>query len=349
MEILKKMEMLQYAGNTAQLVGARRMIIGDGPAGGMRVVEVDTGAGLQFTVLEDRCMDIYDLSYKGINLAYKCKNGLVHGERYSIVPGEFMKLFTGGGLFTCGMMNVMGYCEEDNGRQFQKHGTVQHRQSENCYVKQGFEDDEYVMELGGKTTESMVLGYHLELHRKITASYGQNSFTINDTIHNLTSNEEGIQMVYHLNLGYPFVDKGVEVVFPEDNKISVLTPYSEEGEQYYKMPAPIPNAPEMVAVNEMKADAKGMNKVMVVNDKLKLAVLVESSKASLPYVCYWKCPCAGDYVIGIEPSNALGGSRVEARDKGMLKMIDGYGSEQFTFRFTILDGEQEIDDMRQRI
>lgn len=347
MKKLTRKEMLRYAGNTSQLVGARRMAIADGTAGGMRVAEVKTGAGLAFTVLEDKCLDIYDLSYKGINLAYQCKNGLVHGERYSIQPGEFLKLFTGGGLFTCGMMNVMEWCEDPDGTQFQKHGAIQHRQADHVYVKQGFEGDEYRIELGGTVTESKVLGYHLELQRKIETGYASNTFTIRDTVCNCTPNEEGIMMVYHLNLGYPFICEETEVVFPAGNEITPLTPGADLGEGYCRMPAPEDNAPEMVTLNRMPADGKGMNRVLVINHGLELGVLVESSQSSLPYVCYWKCPCAGDYVIGIEPTNACGGSREAARQKGTLRMVPGYGSESFVFRFTVLEGAGQIAKCRE--
>ena len=332
--------MLKYSSNISQLVGAKRMIIGDGLAGGMRIVEVNTGSGLQFTALEDKCLDIYDLSYKGINLAYKCKNGLVHGERYSTEPSEFLKLFTGGALFTCGMMNVMTYEKESDGTVFQKHGTVQHRQAEQTYVKQGFCGDEYNIEIGGKVTESRILGYHLEMHRTIETKYYENAVTIRDRIENLDGKEEGIMMVYHMNLGYPFVDEGTRAVFPKGMKINPFTPGAEIGENYAVMPAPIQGGAEMVTLNELPTEENGMNRVLVINDKLKLGILIESGQESLPYVCFWKCPHAGDYVMGIEPTNAKGVSRTEAAKNGTLDMLPGYTSKEFLFQFTILEGKE---------
>ncbi len=335
---LTRREMLSYAGNISQLTGARRMVIGDGLAGGMRVVEVNNGAGLQFTALEDKCLDIYDLSYKGINLAYKCKNGLVHGERYSPDMSEFMKLFTGGALFTCGMMSIAHETESD-GTVFPKHGILQHRQAEQTYVKQGFCGNEYVIELGGKVTESRVLGYHLELNRRIEAKYFENSVTIRDRIDNLDEKEEGIMMVYHMNLGYPFVEEGTRVIFPAGTKITPITPNCVLDETHAVMPVPESGGEEILSMAELPPDSSGMNRVLVVNDSLELGVLVESNQDALPYVCFWKCPHAGDYVIGIEPITSNGGSRAGARENGTLAMIPGYWSKEFIFRFSILEGD----------
>lgn len=339
MSLSEKVRLYQYAGNMNQIMGARRVRIEGGTAGDMLLTEVKTGSGLEFSVLEDKCLDIYDLRYKGVNLAYFCKNGLVRGERASIVPGEFMKLFTGGGMFTCGLMNVMAFCEDEDGTQFQKHGAAQHRQAEQAYVKQGFEGDEYRIEMGGKVSESRVLGYHLQLTRTIETKGFSNTVTIRDRIDNLDGSPEGTQMCYHMNLGYPFIDVGSYALFPKGNQVEALTPSADLSESYAVMPAPIVGGAEMVAINRMPPDTNGMNRVLVVNDKLKLGILVECAQDTLPVVCLWKCPHAGDYVMGIEPTNAFG-NRMDARKNGTLAMIEPYGHMDFLFRFTVLEGRE---------
>ena len=339
MKCLDRIKLYQYAGNLNQIMGARRMRIEGGTAGDMLITEVKTGSGLEFSVLEDKCLDIYDLRYKGINLAYFCKNGLVHGERASVIPGEFMKLFTGGGLFTCGLMNVMAHCEDVDGTQFQKHGAAQHRQAEQVYVRQGFDADDYKIELGGKVTETKVLGYHLQLSRRIETQGFSNTVTIFDRIENLDGEPEGVQICYHMNLGYPFIDKGSYAIFPKGNRVEPLTRSVDLSENYGIMPEPVVNGVEQVSINRMPIDAYGFNRVLVVNDSLGLGVLVECRQDTLPAVCFWKCPRAGDYVMGIEPTNALNGDRVTAKKNGTLDMIAPYGHMDFEFRFTVLEGE----------
>lgn len=82
-----KRELLAYAGNTTQLFGVTRKCFTEGNGDGARVFELRTGSGLECTVLESRCMDIYSMSYKGIPLNFLSKNGLFYPLR-TLPAGE---------------------------------------------------------------------------------------------------------------------------------------------------------------------------------------------------------------------------------------------------------------------
>ena len=62
-----KKELLRYVGNMQQMAYAREIGYQDGRAGGMKAVEVKSGA-VRFTAALDKCMDIIQLEYKGKNL-----------------------------------------------------------------------------------------------------------------------------------------------------------------------------------------------------------------------------------------------------------------------------------------
>lgn len=74
---LSKREILKYIGDFSQLFGTKEYTLHGGKAEGVRAVDVKNGSGLEFTVLPDRCMDIAWLSYKGNNLSYISKTGIV--------------------------------------------------------------------------------------------------------------------------------------------------------------------------------------------------------------------------------------------------------------------------------
>lgn len=105
----KQRKLLAYAGNLSQLAGIRNSVITGGRGGGMRIAEVWNAAGLRFTVLPDRCCDIYGLSYRGINLSYISKNGLTSDKAVSATRGEFSWQWQGGALVTCGLDNAGGH------------------------------------------------------------------------------------------------------------------------------------------------------------------------------------------------------------------------------------------------
>ena len=66
----------QYVGDPDSLFGIRDLTFNDGPARGMRALEVDNGKGLAMTFLPDRALDIPFLRYKGVNVSFASKVGL---------------------------------------------------------------------------------------------------------------------------------------------------------------------------------------------------------------------------------------------------------------------------------
>jgi hypothetical protein len=100
---MEKSETLKYIGNLSQLGGCRHYILSEGSARGMRATDIDTGSGLQYTVLPDRAMDISLASFKGINLVYLTCNGETHPAFYEPEGIGWLRTFAAGLLTTCGL------------------------------------------------------------------------------------------------------------------------------------------------------------------------------------------------------------------------------------------------------
>ncbi len=66
----------RYDGNMRQLCGLKRYFLADGRAAGTEAIEVNTGGGLRFTVLPGRGMDIPEMTYRGVPIAYLAKAGI---------------------------------------------------------------------------------------------------------------------------------------------------------------------------------------------------------------------------------------------------------------------------------
>ena len=101
--MLSKKEMYRYAGDLSQLFYARQYRLVGGRADGMRAVDVNNGAGLEFTVYVDRAMDIGRFSIHGDNCAYLSKAGMAAPAYYDDKMGGWLKTFNGGLLTTCGL------------------------------------------------------------------------------------------------------------------------------------------------------------------------------------------------------------------------------------------------------
>ena len=70
-------EKSDYLGDVSQFGGTRKVVMDEGKGKGTSLIRVRNGAGLDFTVLADRGMDIFDIHYEGVQLAWISRNGLV--------------------------------------------------------------------------------------------------------------------------------------------------------------------------------------------------------------------------------------------------------------------------------
>lgn len=122
-------ELLKQLGNIGQIAGIRESRLLRGRGEGIAIAEFYNAAGLRFTVVPDRCMDLFDLSYKGVNLGFQSKNGLTSPQAFCPSDGEFSEQWPGGMLVTCGLGNVGGHAT--NGGQFPTHGRISHVPAQN--------------------------------------------------------------------------------------------------------------------------------------------------------------------------------------------------------------------------
>ena len=73
--MMDKRDYINYTGTMQQLAYTRVGTIQEGRADHLRVVEVKND-DLRFLVLADKCLDVAELEYKGMNLSFTSKPGL---------------------------------------------------------------------------------------------------------------------------------------------------------------------------------------------------------------------------------------------------------------------------------
>ena len=139
--------LLKKLGNIDQIAGIRESRLLRGRGEGVEIAEFYNAAGLRFTVVPDRCMDLYDLSYKGINLSFHSQNGLSSPHAFNALTGEFAEQWTGGMLVTCGLDNVGGPAFD--GGNFPVHGRISSVPASNFGTKTYWDGDNYVLSAEG--------------------------------------------------------------------------------------------------------------------------------------------------------------------------------------------------------
>lgn len=308
-------------GAMEQLASIRQMVSDDGKGRGMRVIDINNGSGLAFTVFPDRGMDIGQAFYKGTPLAWLSCNGEVAPQFYDPSGCEWLRTWPGGLLTGCGLANVGGPVTV-NGEPLGQHGRLSHLPAEGINTSAAWSDGgAYTLEVSGRMRHCRVFGENLSVTRRITTALGENAITVRDTVENLGFSPAPFMLLYHINLGWPLVDAGTVLDMPR-HKVIPQNEHSAQGlADWATFTAPVPGFAEQVYYHMQPPNRQGLASARLVNKKAGIAFRVTYRVAELPYLIQWKMMGQGEYVVGLEPANCLPEGQPENAGRGILRTL----------------------------
>ena len=339
-----KRQMLKYVGDLSQLFGLKEYTLLGGKAKGIRAFDVKNGAGLEFTVLADRCLDIAGLSLKGINCSYISKTGIVAPEYYNENGIGFLRSFHAGFLTTCGLRNVGNPCEE-NGEMFSMHGRISNTPGEEVCATTEWIDDVPVLTISGKMREARLFGENLILSRKITCRYGENKIFIQNTFENCGFKREELMLLFHFNMGYPLLDEDSILVTPTVKLIPRDTDAAKGETEFNQSQPPTPEYAEQVFYHDLYSDKNGDTCVALINKKLETGVAIHFNKKQLFNFTQWKQMGEGEYVMGMEPCNCYVGGRTDPRNDGLREYLEAGEIRNVDLTIELLNGMDQINTL----
>lgn len=263
-----------------------------------------TTGGLSFTVLKDRGLDIADAAFGGVPLTFNCKNG----QTAPTVP--FLEGFFGGLLTTCGLLNVGPKCVE-NGREYTMHGDYNHTPAHDIGVRTDWVGDALETSISGKVSTASLFGEHLVMHRTIKTRYGEDKIEIRDVLENRGFLPAEYMLLYHINFGFPFFDKGAKLTL-NTKRVEDLNGYSDIT-RFSEFDAPVPGFREEVFAHYAEGP--------IIARLQNIGIFGEIACEGLPYLIQWKQQGAGDYALGLEPSTNKPKGRLAAREAGELRVL----------------------------
>ncbi|HOJ09851.1 MAG TPA: aldose 1-epimerase family protein [Clostridiales bacterium] len=343
---LDRREILKYIGDTSQLFGVKNYRLADGKANGVRAVDIKNGSGLELTVLPDRALDIAYLSYKGINMSYISKAGIVAPQYYNESGIKFLRSFIGGFMTTCGLIQAGSPCI-DEGQEYGLHGRISNTPAEEVYAGTEWTEDTAIMKVKGKVREAAVFGENILLKREISVPYGGNKFYINDTVENYGFKDEPLMIIYHCNLGYPLLTSKSYFLAPSISVIPRDEEASKGQNEYYKFQLPTPGYREQVFYHNLKVDDQGKTFAALINPIQKIGLAIWFNKKQLWNLTQWKQMGEGEYVLGIEPCNCHVGGRAKARQDGTLEFIKPGEIRHFNLEVEIIEGDERISQLEE--
>jgi hypothetical protein len=314
-----------YVGSMDQLVRVTPYRMTDGRAAGVLAADVMNETGVRLTVVADRCMDIADLSYQGVNMGYRNRCGVVAPQYYEKDGSGWMRSFTAGFMTTCGLLNIGSQCEE-NGCAYGLHGRIGNTPARAFSARVKEENGIVSAVLSGEMNESVLFGENLTLSRTITLAGDQNVLTIADTVKNEGFVRREYMLLYHINAGYPFLSPACRLVLPKGR----MTPRNEWAASRAAQAETIePPAlhPEMCYYYTLPETENKM-RAGIFNEEKGIGFAVTFDTNPLKRFVEWKNLVKGCYVLGLEPATNFVDGRTCEKERDTLPALEPQAQER---------------------
>ncbi|GAA1170354.1 aldose 1-epimerase family protein [Pseudonocardia alaniniphila] len=337
----------RLAGDTGAAGGVRAVVLDDGAERGIRALEFRTGAGLSFDVLVDRAMDLGTAEFRGNGFGWRSATGFRHPglHEYRDDDGLSMMRSFSGLLLTAGLDHTLFSAEVDasqyryppretvwNGL----HGRVGNIPARlHGYGERWSDDGECVLWAEGEVRQAAIFGEHLRLTRRIEADVGGTEIRLIDTVRNAGFDPTPHMYLYHVNIGWPFLDEGARCEFPFERTTWQSDSVAEQGVSNIEMPAPQKGFIEQVYEHELKPDAAGKVRPRLVNERLGVFFELEFDTAQFPAFFQWLHLREGAYAIGFEPSTHHVQGEAAARENGSMTFLEPGEERRYETAFRV--------------
>ncbi|MEZ5670653.1 MAG: aldose 1-epimerase family protein [Alphaproteobacteria bacterium] len=360
-------QLVRQFGDMSQVFGVRAVTCDDGPERGLRVLEFDTGCGFRFDVLVDRCMDIGSMQLDRAAIGWHSPTGFRHPWLHEVdAEGGlgFLRSFSGF-MNTCGLDHVLGMAEESadhynypyRAKIFHGiHGRASYTPARLVGYGVQWDGDQCTLWAEGEVRQAAMFAENLKLTRRIEARVGEPTVSIRDRVENLGFYRTPHMLLYHVNIGWPVLDDGSELVAPIAGTPFMAHDPDATDVDYRFQTAPLDGFREQVYAHEVKTAADGTALAALVNRRFDwgdgrtgLGFQMEYDKRALPCLLQWQNLQAGNYVMGIEPCTVWPGSRQQQRERGEIRWLDHGQESSYALRFSALAGEAALASLDARV
>jgi hypothetical protein len=327
-----------------QVIGCELFEALDGEMRDQRILRVRNGE-LELEILVDRGFDIGRVLYRGIPTQWVSPSGFRHANSFvpsAVAPDGWgwLRSWPGGFLTTVGFDHIGGpkvlpsrhLHPGVTGEPRFTHGFASFSPTQLEKVEVDWESGK--IKLQAQVRQAAPFLEHLVLTRRIELDFGTAEFRLIDSIRNDGYIDEAVQVLYHVNLGWPLLAPGATVT-TSCSELLAATPLAEK-DQPAKMPKPTSDAIERVwdwHARSGKQWAQLRNES--IGDRGALALKVIWDGDELPHFMQWRNACDAMYVQGLEPSTTgLLGRENDNSHMGPAPFIKPGEARSFTLDFT---------------
>lgn len=319
------MRKLDYVSNDAALLQIQRYCLQEGKAAGTQMVRVCNVAGLEMHLTVDRALDISELRFQGVPLGYMSATGITHPSYYEREGYAWLRSFYGGFL-TSGGLNQVGEPCTFHGEKHGLHGPISNCPAEHLCTETHREDGKIVGTVQGAVRQAKQQGEAYLRRRVYRFEEDRSGFSFTDTIENQSAKPLPLQLLYHFNLGYPFLSPDLEMDLPPAN-VQAADDASVGGCEGYD---DFTDERELTLLHKLRKPER-VNQLTFKNLGIQLRLSFDGTQ--LPVLAQWRHLQPREYVMAFEPTNThLKGVAWEA-ENGSLEYIQA--GEQRSLRFQV--------------
>jgi hypothetical protein len=167
---------------------------------------------------------------------------------------------------------------------------------------------------------------------------------VHDVVENRSAQPAEAQVLYHVNVGPPFLEAGGRVLAPI-KEMAPLTKRAAEGIDTYETYAgPVAGYAEQVYGYDLLADGHGRTLALLANAAADRGLAVRFARRELPCFVVWKNTAAAEdgYVTGLEPSTNYPNLRTFERQQGRVRLLPPGGRWEATLALDVFDTREGV-------
>ncbi|HBE67445.1 MAG TPA: DUF4432 domain-containing protein [Planctomycetaceae bacterium] len=183
-----------------------------------------------------------------------------------------------------------------------------------------------LLKVHGTVRETRFMQFNFELATETSFAIDQPTIDVNDTITNRGGQPAVAEILYHINLGRPFLTQGSQL-HTGSSRIVARNQRAAEGLANWNVyEKPTAGYAEQVYFFDAAGDENGWATNLLASPDKKLGFAVHQNTTTLPYVTQWKNTVAeaDGYVTGIEPGTGFPNTReFEQQHDRVLRLAPG--------------------------
>lgn len=171
----------------------------------------------------------------------------------------------------------------------------------------------------------------------LSTEFGSSAFCISDVVQNLSSQPAEVEMLYHCNIGEPFLGEG-SVYHGVASEVAPRDARAAEGISMWNLfERPVAGYAEQVYFSSAVSDESGLGIGLLCDATGNHAFCVRFDTSTLPWMALWKNTqdTPDGYVTGLEPASSFPNPRMFEREQGRVIRLAPGGEVRFQLTFEV--------------